>query len=129
MLGHKQMPRKIGQSHLFSSYRKPGNDRGTAGCVNMEIGTQDELFSPSEWSEIVDDLGISQRQAEVVWHLLHGRSDKQIARQLGLSVGTVRTHLDRLFLRFGLQDRAELIILIFHHLRKKCRLTCCPLFD
>jgi DNA-binding CsgD family transcriptional regulator len=123
------MPRKAGQSYFVSSYKKLGNDLAATARVNTENVTQDELFSPSEWSEIVNDLGISQRQADVIWELLQGRSDKQIARQLGLSVGTVRTHLDRLFLRFGMQDRSELIIHVFHHLRRKCKLIRCPLFN
>jgi len=92
----------------------------------MKPHTNDEIFSPAEWSEIIDDLDISQRQGQVLWQLLHGRSDKQIARELALSVGTVRTHLDRLYLRFAVQDRSELIVLVFNHFRRKCRLVGCP---
>jgi DNA-binding CsgD family transcriptional regulator len=123
------MPGKVVKTPVFSSYPKRDQNCSVIECVKIKNDSQAELFSTSEWKELIIDLGISQRQADVVWELLHGHSDKQIARQLGVSVGTVRTHLGRLFLRFGLQDRSELILYIFHHFRRKCRLIQCPLFD
>ncbi len=123
------MPRKAVRTAIFSGYQEQIKNHSDINRLNIESGSKSELFSASEWLEIVNELRVSPRQAEVIWQLLQGRSDKQIARQLGLSVGTVRTHLDRLFLRFGLQDRSELILHVFHRLRRKCRLIRCPLFN
>jgi DNA-binding CsgD family transcriptional regulator len=81
----------------------------------------DEIFSKSEWAEIVSELSLSPRQAEVIQRILSGRSDKQIARDLQISVPTVRTHLNRAFLRFGVQDRIELVIHVFSKFREICR--------
>jgi len=119
------MPRKVHPPPVFLSGHRL-NSNHSIGYQAMKPHTNDEIFSPAEWSEIIDDLDISQRQGQVLWQLLHGRSDKQIARELALSVGTVRTHLDRLYLRFAVQDRSELIVLVFNHFRRKCRLVGCP---
>ena len=48
----------------------------------------------------------SPRQAEILNLVADGLSDKQIANQLGLSYGTVRTHLERFFTTSGVRDRA-----------------------
>ncbi len=80
------------------------------------------MFSEKEWKILREELSLSGRQGEVVIHLLAGESDKQIATELGIAVPTVRTHLSRLFSRFDVQDRCELIIHIFQHFRNGCRL-------
>ena len=41
-------------------------------------------------------------------------SDKQISQQLGMSVATVRTHMSRLFAKFDVKDRIELILLMMN---------------
>ena len=125
-LRREKMPRKAALSHFLLNQRKSSNYAPSTDSANIQVSSQDAIFSGPEWSEIVNDLGISQRQAEVLRELLQGRSDKQIAQSLGLSVGTVRTHLDRLFLRFRTQDRCELIVLVFRHFRRKCRFAGCP---
>lgn len=76
------------------------------------------LLSDEEWTRLVRDLALSPRQAEIVEHLLRGESDKQIARSLGISVPTVRTHMGRLFQKFDLNDRVELVLYIFACLRE-----------
>ena len=77
-----------------------------------------EIFSKSEWAELVNQLFLSPRQAEVIKYLFLGHSDKQIAMELQICVPTVRTHLSRLFSRFDVQDRTELVLYVFRHFRK-----------
>ena len=91
------------------------------GSYQMDSATATEIFSESEWDVLVDELSLSPRQSEVVHLLLSGHSDKQVATELDIAVPTVRTHLSRLFLKFDLQDRNELILHIFCHFRKRCR--------
>jgi DNA-binding CsgD family transcriptional regulator len=51
------------------------------------------------------------------WDLLHllaaGRTNTQIARQLGLSEGTVRTHLENIYGRLDVSNRTAAIIRAF----------------
>jgi DNA-binding CsgD family transcriptional regulator len=84
------------------------------------------IFDKEEWIRLGDELSLSPRQNEIVQHLFLGQSDKQIAQTLGIAQPTVRTHLGRLFAKFNVQDRHELILLVFHHFRSGCRAIDCP---
>ena len=76
------------------------------------------LVSSQEWLALTESLELSPRQADIIRHLLRGESDKQIAHELKISVATVRTHLRRLFQKFDINDRVELILYIFGCLRQ-----------
>lgn len=67
----------------------------------------------SKWLAISKALGLSAQQTKIVELILRGRCDKQIALQVGLSVPTVRTYLDRVFRRLRVTGRVELVLLIF----------------
>jgi DNA-binding CsgD family transcriptional regulator len=75
------------------------------------------LFSDGEWVRTQRDLGLSARQAQIVRLVLQGRSDRQIALDLNISLATVRTHMRRLFRKFNLGDRLELTLLVLASLR------------
>jgi len=92
----------------------------------MSLVLSAELFSQSEWLQITNELCLSKRQADIIKCILSGCSDKQIAMELNISVATVRTHLSRLFSRFNLQDRSELIIYVFNNFRESCKANGCP---
>ena len=77
-----------------------------------------ELFSDGEWTRAQQHLELSPRQAEIVRHILQGKSDKQIAIDMGISLATVRTHLRRLFAKHNLNDRLELTLLMLATLRR-----------
>jgi DNA-binding NarL/FixJ family response regulator len=79
----------------------------------MALVSGREIFSESEWTELVKELSLSPRQAQVLKCLFLGHSDKQIARDLKMAIPTVRTHLSRLFSRFDVQDRTELVLYVF----------------
>ena len=51
----------------------------------------------------------SDRQQQILEQAAQGRSDKEIALALGISVHTVRTHLQRLYRSEGFSNRAEAI--------------------
>ena len=86
----------------------------------MDSATFAEIFSEDEWRALANGLSLSPRQGEIIRLLLKGYSDKQVAMELDIAIPTVRTHLSRLFLKFSLQDRNELILHIFGHFRKGC---------
>ncbi len=76
-----------------------------------------DIFSHREWGKLIGDLTLSPRQAEIVRHLFHGLGDKQIAQELSVALPTVRTHLNRLFSKFDVHDRSELILYVFWQFR------------
>jgi PAS domain S-box-containing protein len=65
--------------------------------------------------EGMDEAGISQRQRQIVEFAARGMTDKDIARQLGLSEGTLRTYWDRLRKRLDAQSRTEVLARLSQH--------------
>jgi DNA-binding NarL/FixJ family response regulator len=51
----------------------------------------------------------SPRQSEILSLMAEGFSDKEIARKIGISYPTVRTHIDRVFRDYGLRNRTEAV--------------------
>jgi DNA-binding CsgD family transcriptional regulator len=52
---------------------------------------------------------LTDRQTKIVELIAAGCTDKELVRRLGMSSGTLRTHLDRMFRRFGVHSRAALV--------------------
>jgi DNA-binding CsgD family transcriptional regulator len=49
-------------------------------------------------------LGLSEREAEVLWFLTKGKSTSEIARDLGISTGTVKKHLEHVYRKLGVSS-------------------------
>ena len=86
----------------------------------MDSTATSKVFAEDEWEILVEELSLSPRQNQVVQLLFSGLSDKQIAMHLDIAVPTVRTHLTRLFSKFDIQDRNELIVHVFRQFRTGC---------
>jgi DNA-binding CsgD family transcriptional regulator len=54
-------------------------------------------------------LGISPRELKVLEEIAAGRSNKEIARRLGVSPNTVKTHVARLFEKLEAKRRTDAI--------------------
>ncbi|HYD30218.1 MAG TPA: response regulator transcription factor [Azospirillaceae bacterium] len=54
--------------------------------------------------------GLTQRQWEVLTCLREGKSNKQIAAELGLSEGTVKIHVTAIFKSLGVKNRTQAVI-------------------
>jgi DNA-binding NarL/FixJ family response regulator len=56
---------------------------------------------------------LTSREREVLALIGAGRSNAEIAAELVLGEGTVKTHVNRIFAKLGLRDRAAAIVLAF----------------
>lgn len=54
-------------------------------------------------------LGLTARECEVLGQLAAGASNKEIARSLGISPNTVKTHVARLYDKLDVQRRTQAI--------------------
>jgi DNA-binding NarL/FixJ family response regulator len=54
--------------------------------------------------------GLTERQVEVLRLLGSGRSNKEIARELGITEGTVKVHLLSVFRALGVRNRTEAVL-------------------
>lgn len=58
-------------------------------------------------STIPDDAGLSMREREVLRLLAEGLSNKALARALGVSENTIKTHLANVYAKLGVGKRTE----------------------
>jgi len=59
--------------------------------------------------------GLTPREAEVLAHIAAGESNAEIAAALFVSEATVKTHINHIFSKTGLRDRAQLVGYAFRH--------------
>ncbi len=52
---------------------------------------------------------LSPREVQILQHIASGSSTKEVARDLGISSHTVKTHLERIFDKLGANDRVQAV--------------------
>jgi DNA-binding NarL/FixJ family response regulator len=62
-----------------------------------------------------DPADLTPREAEVLAHIAAGLSNAEIAAALFVSEATVKTHINHIFAKTGLRDRAQLVGYAFRH--------------
>lgn len=60
-------------------------------------------------AQMMEQVGLSAREQEVLWHLRQGRAPKTIAKVLVVSENTVRFHIRNIYQKFGVHSRTELM--------------------
>jgi DNA-binding CsgD family transcriptional regulator len=77
--------------------------------INFRYGDlqfiKEVISRPVPVTPIGDAISLSPRQAQVLRLLVQGLSNKEIARILGLGVGTVKIHVAALFHKLGVTSR------------------------
>ncbi|MGN6613394.1 MAG: response regulator transcription factor [Angustibacter sp.] len=86
-----------------------GTDLGS-GRVAISLGraTPTELLGPR-----VAGAGLTAREVEVTRLLCRGLSDREIARELGVSAHTVHDHVRAVRTKLGVRSRAEVVAQVF----------------
>jgi DNA-binding NarL/FixJ family response regulator len=79
-----------------------------AGQNNPELPLPHAL-----WTQLVETLHLPPQQIRIVELILRNRCDKQIAAALGIKVPTLRTYVQRIYLRMSVSDRQELVLKLF----------------
>lgn len=57
-----------------------------------------------------DELGMTEREKEVLLLIAEGKSNKEIGEELHISIKTVKTHVSNLLMKCELEDRTQLAI-------------------
>jgi two-component system nitrate/nitrite response regulator NarL len=71
----------------------------------------------SRVSDASRDFGLTSREVQVIALIVAGYTNKDLARQLGISEHTVKHHLTNVFDKLGVSNRLELVLFaIDHHL-------------
>jgi DNA-binding NarL/FixJ family response regulator len=85
-----------------------GTGTGTGAGAGTGIG-------PGAGDAAEPPEGLTPREAEVLAHIAAGESNAEIATALFVSEATVKTHVNHIFSKTGLRDRAQLVGYAFRH--------------
>ena len=91
-----------------------------AGNSYLMNGAADALlreYQKGETHEEAQALSLSAREMQVMEHLARGETNAEIAAGLFISESTIRTHIQRILHKIGLQNKNQLIIYAAKHYR------------
>jgi DNA-binding NarL/FixJ family response regulator len=97
-----------GDSGFISTDPGAGADMGVAGAP-LGAAAQPE---PHQKVPTLADVGLTPRQTEVLSLLLQGLPNKLIARQLNLSVETVKDHVAAVLRALGVSSRTQAVLAV-----------------
>ena len=80
--------------------------------VSQTSADNPDASTSEVYHALVEDYGLTRREAEVLPYLARGRSAKVIAEALFVSESTIRTHTRRIFEKTDLHSKQQLIDLI-----------------
>jgi len=93
-----------------------------AGQAVLDPGVQQRLLSAAARAPEVSapspsaaDDELTPREAEVLRLIAVGQSNREIARTLFVSEATVKTHVNNIFSKAGLRDRAQAVVYAINH--------------
>ena len=68
------------------------------------------IFSEQAWDEVARNLGLSRRELEILRNMFDGLTESAIATNLGISLRTVHTHMERLHHKLHVTHQVALVL-------------------
>lgn len=96
---------------ISSGRPRPAARAGSPGPLRAAAGNG--LLDAAAWKELGRRLGLSPRELQIARRLFAGDKESAIATALGLSAHTVHTHVERLYDKFDVDNRAALLVRLF----------------
>ncbi|MFD9050915.1 response regulator [Streptomyces zaomyceticus] len=123
----EQLLERAGGSGRSEPAGRPGDVEGAAGAVaggprgggespagSGHPGDPGDPGRPGGLGGPADD-GLTERETEVLVLVADGLSNQEIAGRLRISTATVKTHINNLFAKTGVRDRAQAVRYAYQH--------------
>ncbi len=81
----------------------------------MRRALGDEVGGGEDKGERRGQVGLTDRELEIVRLVAAGRKNKEVSAALGISERTVKTHLQNIFQKLGVRDRVALVMYALQH--------------
>lgn len=110
------LTKDAGRAEVAAAVRAVAHGQTTLAA---DVGARLVDAATARWAAGPTDAGTLQlrfpvltpREAQVLAEIVRGRTNPEIARQLFVGVATVKTHVNSLFAKLGVQSRAQVIAL------------------
>lgn len=83
-----------------------------ASSTKQSNATQIDAFQPNAISAVAQKYDLTARESDVLRELFNGRTASYIARDLSVSINTVRSHTKHIYTKLSVHSQQELIDLI-----------------
>ncbi|MBN3756122.1 two-component system response regulator NarL [Paraburkholderia sp. Tr-20389] len=93
--------------------------QGTAVLSEAVTGKLFHALSAGQPLPAANQSNLSAREQEVLDYLVEGMCNKEIARKLDISVGTVKVHVKHLLHKLDLHSRVEAVVWHHEHLARR----------
>ncbi len=70
------------------------------------------LLGNVDWQRVRGQLGLSLRELQVVRHIFAGKTLSDIAQEMPLGLGTIKTYSQRVYRKLDITDRQQLTLLV-----------------
>ena len=78
----------------------------------LTVWTSEGAVDDMQWPKLDGAICLTARERDLAGLVVKGLSNKQVARQLGITEGTVKIHLHNIFQKLGVPNRTALTMLV-----------------
>ena len=78
---------------------------------DRDVADGGKLMLPDRLSveRIRSIYGLTAREAQIALEIAHGKTDHEIAEAIGVAFSTIRTHINHVYAKLGIRNRAALV--------------------
>lgn len=107
------VPKAYSSDRLIAALREVLDGRIFTPEQMMPVNLGADFTHPPMGGEAdPSEFGLTERQSEVLALMARGKSNRDIAEQLGLSEGTVKIHITAIFKALGVASRTQALVAV-----------------
>jgi two-component system nitrate/nitrite response regulator NarL len=107
LAGERFVPMDHNNNAIMPSYYDDGDNKAGQASSKIYAGMHEKQSSFHVSNDQNKDFKLTPRETEVLSHLMHGTSNKEIATTLGLQVVTVKLHVRGICRKLEVKNRTQ----------------------